>query len=425
MSHNLTDIDVRAVQRRTITILLGTQIIFAVVMAMASPVAALLVQDFTHSSTLAGIAQAATIAGGVLAAVPLASVTVRGGRRIGVTTGYLTAATGSALVVAGGIVEFFPLVLLGTTLAGAAAAAGLQARFAATDLAEPGERGRAIGTVVWASTFGGVAGPLLAGPSDDVARAAGLPPFTGPFLVIGIGLLVAAGAAHIWLRPDPLLVARARTADDTKLAQANRSRLRPTLRMLARTPEARRAVIAVAVVHAVMVSGMNMASLHLHHGGESLRVVGAAISAHLAGMYFLSPLFGWLVDRFGARKVLGLGLGLLLTACGILQLTHDNSVTVMIIGLVVLGLGWSAGFVAGSALLTGSVQESDRPHAQGVSDLLMQLAAALAAFPAGAVLDAWGYPWLARIAAVPVLLVVIQQVLLYRRSSRTPTAASK
>jgi MFS family permease len=132
-------------------------------------------------------------------------------------------------------------------------------------------------------------------------------------------------------------------------------------------------------------------------------------------MFLLSPLFGWLVDRFGARKVLGLGLGLLLLACGILQTTHGNAVTGIMVGLVVLGLGWSAGFVAGSALLTGSVQESARPRAQGVSDLLMQLAAAMAAFPAGAVLDAWGYPWLARLAAVPVVLVAAQLMLSRRR----------
>ncbi|MBB5803196.1 MFS family permease [Saccharothrix ecbatanensis] len=400
-------------QRRTIRVLLGTQIIFAVVMAMASPVTALLVQDFTHSSTLAGLAQAATIAGGVLAAVPLAELTVRRGRRIGVTSGYLVAGMGAVIVVVGGVVEVFLLVLFGTTLVGAAVAAGLQARFAATDLAESHQRGRAIGIVVWASTFGGVAGPLLAGPSDEIARGIGLPAFTGPFFVIGLGLVLSAGAAYLWLRPDPLLLARSLSGGDAQPVKAGK--LRPTLRLLARTPEARRAVIAVAVVHAVMVSGMNMASLHLHHGGESLRVVGAAISVHLAGMFLLSPLFGWLVDRFGARKVLGLGLGLLLLACGILQTTHGNAVTGIMVGLVVLGLGWSAGFVAGSALLTGSVQESARPRAQGVSDLLMQLAAAMAAFPAGAVLDAWGYPWLARLAAVPVVLVAAQLMLSRRR----------
>jgi MFS family permease len=300
------------------------------------------------------------------------------------------------------------------TLVGAAVAAGLQARFAATDLAAPHQRGRAIGTVVWASTFGGVAGPLLAGPSDGFARGIGLPPFTGPFFVIGLGLALSAAAAYLWLRPDPLLLARSLAGDDNQPVKANK--LRPTLRLLARTPEARRAVIAVAVVHAVMVSGMNMASLHLHHGGESLQMVGAAISVHLGGMFLLSPVFGWLVDRLGARKILGLGLGLLLLACGILQTTQGNTVGGIMVGLVVLGLGWSAGFVAGSALLTGSVQDSIRPRAQGVSDLVMQLAAAVAAFPAGAVLDAWGYPWLARLAAVPVVLVAVHLMLATRTS---------
>jgi len=415
---NAVTIDVPAVQRRTIRVLLGTQVIFAVVMAMASPVTALLVQDFTSSPALAGLAQAATIAGGVLAAVPLAELTVRRGRRVGVVSGYLVAGIGAVLVVLGGVVQVFAMVLVGTTLVGAAVAAGLQARFAATDLAEPRHRGRAIGIVVWASTFGGVAGPLLAGPSDKVAQAIGLPVFTGPFLVIALGLALSGAAAFAWLRPDPLLLARSLASGDPQAHRA--SRLLPTLRLLVRTPEARRAVIAVAVVHAVMVSGMNMASLHLHHGGGSLDVVGFAISAHLAGMFLLSPLFGWLVDRFGARAVLGLGLAMLLLSCLILQATHGHAVTGIVIGLVVLGLGWSAGFVAGSALLTESVDKPSRPHAQGVSDLLMQLAAALAAYPSGAVLDAWGYPWLARLIAVPVVLVAVHLLLTGRSRSRQP-----
>jgi MFS family permease len=392
--------------------------IFAVVMAMTSPVAALLAQQLTGSATLAGLAQAAAIAGGMFASVPLAELTANRGRRAGVTTGYLIGAGGGAAVVFGGVVGSYPLLFAGSLLAGTAVAAGLQARFAATDLVEPARRGRAIGTVVWASTIGGVLGPSLAGPSDTVAGFLGLPQFTGPFLVICAGLVAAAIATFAWLRPDPLLLARSLRGETQRPA---RQRLRHTVRQLSINPAARRSLVAIAVVHAVMVSVMNMASLHLHHGGSTLSIIGFAISIHLAGMFMLAPVFGWLSDRFGGQLVLALGLFLLLAAAVILQSSSGHDVGVVAVGLLVLGFGWSAGFVAGSSLLTASVDEELRPHAQGMSDLLMQAAAAVSSLLAGGVVSLWGYPWLARLAAVPIILVTVWFLITARTTTTDET----
>jgi MFS family permease len=94
-------------------------------------------------------------------------------------------------------------------------------------------------------------------------------------------------------------------------------------------------------------------------------------------------------------------------------------VGVVAVGLLVLGLGWSAGFVAGSSLLTASVDEELRPHAQGMSDLLMQAAAAVSSLLAGGVVSLWGYPWLARLSAVPVILVAVWFLI----TARTTTTA--
>jgi MFS family permease len=64
-------------------------------------------------------------------------------------------------MIAAVVLELFLLLLVGALLFGFATAANLQARYAATDLATPERRGRALALVVWATTVGAVAGPNL------------------------------------------------------------------------------------------------------------------------------------------------------------------------------------------------------------------------------------------------------------------------
>ena len=71
-------------------------------------------------------------------------------------------------------------------------ACGLQARYAAADLAAPERRGRALSLVVWATTVGSVLGPNLAAPGADLGTALGLPPLAGAFLVSAVVFAVVA-----------------------------------------------------------------------------------------------------------------------------------------------------------------------------------------------------------------------------------------
>ena len=75
------------------------------------------------------------------------------------------------------------LFLVGLFVFGNGQAANLLARYAATDLAEPDERSRAMSRIVFASTFGAVLGPLMIGPTEHAAEAwFGLDRYTGPWL---------------------------------------------------------------------------------------------------------------------------------------------------------------------------------------------------------------------------------------------------
>ena len=148
--------------------------------------------------------------------------------------------------------------------------------------------------MVWSTTVGAVVGPNLFGPGEAIGRALGLPPFTGGFVIALCAQCLGAGVYFVGLRPDPLAVALARGG-----SVANRPDPAGGFTLLRTVPAARRAVLVVALSHAVMVSVMSMTPVHLTSHGATLSVVGLTISLHVAGMYALSPVFGWLADKHG------------------------------------------------------------------------------------------------------------------------------
>jgi MFS family permease len=180
-------------------------------------------------------------------------------------------------------------------------------------------------------------------------------------------------------------------------------------------PGARLGAAAVAVGHLVMVGVMAMTPVHLgesHSDADVLRVVGIVLSLHIAGMYALSPVVGWLTDRLGRRAVILIGAGLLLSACAVAG-TAGHDTPRLSLGLTLLGLGWSSTMVAGSTLLSESVPLTVRPAAQGLSDMVMGLAGASAGAVSGLIIDTSGYPTLnlpAAIAIVPLVALALRPV---------------
>jgi MFS family permease len=394
--------DRRAPRQRTVVwILVAGQILGGIGMGATLSLGALLAAQLSGSSAWSGMAATMSTLGAALAAVPLARLAQARGRRRSLAAGSLVAGLGAALAITSVAVDNFPLLLMALMLLGSGSAANLQARFAATDLASSSTRGRDLSIVVWSTTIGAVLGPNLFGPGEVVGAALGLPPLTGAFAFSLAATLGAALVYTIGLRPDPLLTAMAERG-----ATASGAPRRGGLALVRSHPAARYAVAAIALSHATMVALMSMAPVHLRDHGASLTIVGFTISLHVAGMYALSPVFGALADRGGRMPVILTGQAMLFSALLTFWLA-DESATAMVVGLILLGVGWSACVVAGSALISDAVGVHDRAPLQGFSDLSMNAAGALAGALAGPVLLVVGYSGLGLVAMSLVLVVTI------------------
>jgi MFS family permease len=389
-----------AIQNRTLTVLTAAQVLSGIGVAATVAAGSLLVASISGSEAMAGLAQTFGVLGAAALALPLAALTRKGGRRLALALGYAMGSLGAIFAIIGGTYALTPVVLLGTFLVGAASAAGYQARFAAVDLAKDHLRAKHLSVVVWGSTFGAVLGPNLMAPFGYISASLGLPQLIGPYLLAVFMLGLGAFLITTGLRPDPYLLSYELLPHLKEVVRNNSAKF--ALKQIRKSENAFIGLLAIVIGHIAMVSVMVMTPIHMAHVDVTLQIIGLVISIHIAGMYALSPVMGWMADRFGRIATIQFGVATLLLSALIAGTSAPDAVFSLGIGLFLLGLGWSATLVAGSTLLSESVAIEQKTASQGASDLLMNLGGAIGGAIAGIIIATLSYGWLCFISAIPV-----------------------
>lgn len=435
----------QATRTRVIVVLVLGQMLGGLGVGSAVSVGALMMAEVSGSPELSGMAATLSTLGAAIASVPLARLAIAKGRGVSLATGSALAAIGAATATIAAAIGETALLMPGMLVLGVGSAVGFQARFAAADAALPHRRGLMLSAVMWSTTVGAVTGPLLLAPSGGPARALGLPELTGPFLITIIAQLLATALYAVMLRPDPLEIARLTDAGETRKVEKVEEAEEPASASAAasvtesaaepatgtgeelasagmRRPEGKALVIAgqatVAVAHFVMVTLMSMAPLHMTGHHASLSLVGVIMSLHIAGMWALSPVFGWASDRFGSAATILVGQGLFVVSAVLIWVSRGDMLFIAL-SLLALGVGWSASVVGGSAAVTKAAPQPARAAVQGRTDLGMNLAGVVGGLTGGPVLVAIGYSGLAAVAMVPVAVIVVTQLTVTARRAGT------
>jgi len=369
----------------------------------ASTVASIVGQELLGSAALSGAPGATVVFGAAMGAIGLSWIMTRRGRRLGLTAGYLASLVGAGLATTAVITRSFPLLLLGTFLIGFGNSSNNLSRYAAADLVPPNRRAVAIGLVVWGSTVGGLVGPTLVPLAGSIAPALGLPTLAGPYLIPILFVSLAAAVTFFFLRPDPFGLAH-ESAVHTPTEGVEPPAI--SVREVFSRPAVVAAMAALIAGQATMVLIMTMTPLHLtaHHHG--LEVVGVVISGHVAGMYALAPLSGWISQRIGTLRTIFLGTGVLVAASFLAAVAPPERDELLFVALFLLGWGWNLGFVAGSALLSASVALAERTRVQGIADAVIWTTSAVASLGSGAVVAAAGFSTLGFLGVALVLAPV-------------------
>ncbi len=397
--------EIAAIQRRTLRVLVAGQIAGSAALAAAVTVGAFVVQDILGQSTpFGGIATATVTMGTAFMSQVLARLMNVKGRRSGLQAGYSLAIAGGMIAGLGVELGTLWVFLPGLFLFGNGQAANLLSRYAATDLAHPDQRGRAMSRILFASTFGAVFGPLLIGPAQSLGEVLfGWNQYTGPWIFAGLFFLTSFVNATFRLRPDPLEVAgglnRQRGDDEP------RRRFLDAVRVARGIPDARLALTAMVIAQSCMVAVMTMTPVHLKsHGHES--VSSFVISLHIAGMFAFSPLVGRFSDRYGRYATILTGASILMTSTIMAAMSGDEAV-LLFPALWLLGVGWSFGLIGGSSLLVDAIPGEYRVRVQGSADLLMSFFGGLSGFASGFIRKAIGYHMLSNVSTVLAGLLMV------------------
>ncbi len=391
------------IQARTVRTLAIGQALGGFGFGSTLSVGAIMATELSGSAAWSGAAATLSTLGSAFVAIPLAHIAARRGRRHALAVGAGLAIIGAFGMILAATLRSFPIELVALFFLGAATAVGLQARFAAADIPTNRPKAKDISLVVWATTFGAVIGPNLIAPGEAFGMSLGLPHLEGPFVLNIIAQTLSTGFFWFGLKPDPLILAQQISSTGKTI---EKRKLKEAAAIIRSKPVAAFAVVSIALSHMVMVSVMSMTPAHLSSEGHSLSDVGLTISLHVAGMYAFSPVFGVISDKLGARPTILMGQLILLISLAVSGFGASNF-TLVVIGLFLLGLGWSAGTVAGSALLSEELATDEKPVVQGFSDSLMSLSGAFGGAIAGTILTIYGFSGLNAAALVPVILIVM------------------
>jgi MFS family permease len=369
----------------------------AVIFATGSIVGATL----APSISLATVPISMYVLGLAAGTLPTGAISRAYGRRIafiiGTGCGVLTGLLGAFAILHASFVLFCCATFLG----GLYGAVSQSYRFAAADGASAAYRPKALSWVMAGGVFAGVLGPQLVQWTMNV---------WSPYL-FAFSFVIQAGVAVV-----AMLVLSG--VDAPKPAPADLHGGRPLLE-IARQPRFIAAALCGVISYPMMNLVMTSAPLAMKMCGLSLSDSNFGIQWHIVAMYGPSFFTGSLIARFGAPRIVALGLILEAAAAGIglsgVTAPHFWAT------LIVLGLGWNFSFVGASALVLETHRPNERNKVQAFNDFLVFGMMAVGSFSSGQLLAHFGWDAVNLVVFPPVALGLV--VLALTAMSRRRTAA--
>lgn len=404
--------------RRNTVLLAMSQAFVGAGMQMSPALGALAVLQLTGSASLTGLGTAAIGASRLLVSYPSGKISDRFGRKPVLFLGLVLGMMGAVLTGLAIVWGSFPLLVAGFMVFGLGMGAAQQIRVAASDMFPPGQRGLGMGYVLTGSLVGVLIAPAIIAAAQRLSPGLGIDSLGLPWLFVPL-LIVPAIFLVVAVRPDPQEIAlnlekhypgyvappKTVPAAQTQLTAGTLVRHYP--RMVA--------IVCSFAVQGNMAMMMFLTSLVLHDHGHQLPAISVSVSIHVIGMFGFSVPLGWLADRVGRRAVMFAGV--IIAGAGSMLVPTSSSYWVITTGTFLVGVGWSAVYVAATALLADTCSPEERGRVIGINDTFSYLPSIILPLVAGPLASAAGFQ---SVGVLGMFLMVPPAVMLIRLREPRP-----
>ncbi|MBZ9694327.1 MFS transporter [Mesorhizobium sp. ESP6-5] len=316
--------------------------------------------------------------GVALGALPAAAIIRWLGQRGGFMTGTVVTALGGLVATLALFHGSFWLFAFALLVIGVGGAFVQQFRFAAADNAPPAFKARAISFVLAGGIITAILGPQIVIFTRELFAPV---MFAGSFA--SILPLAAVGAVILSFLRLP-----SRTASKVDVADGD---ARPLSEIVTK-PRFVAALFCAVGSYALMSFVMTGAPLAMVGCGLSEDDATLGISWHVMAMFGPSFFTGSLIHRFGAERIVAVGL-LLLIGCAVVALS-GLALWQFWTALILLGLGWNFSFIGATAMVAAGYHPSEKGKVQGFHDFVLFGSVACASLMSGMVYNAWGWTML-------------------------------
>ncbi len=325
------------------------------------------------------------VVGGAISTGLVAASQSRWGRRVSFQIGLAVAFFSALLATYAVLNKNFWLLVTATVVAGYYNANGQLYRFAATELAKPEYRERAVSMVLAGGIVGGVIGPNLAKWTQHMGDA----PFAAAYAALAVVALIAMGViSMVTFPPVP-----------PKVPGADGGR---PLSVIMRQPVFIVSTAAAALGYGVMNILMAASPIAMQVCGHPFRDAALVLEWHVIGMFAPGFFTGHLIKRFGVIRILSAGV--LLNLLAIVIALSGIEVMHFLLSMFIVGVGWNFLFTAGTALSLKAYRPEEKDKAQGAINFCVFAVMMVTSFSSGALVATQGWTLLNYISLVPVAL---------------------
>ena len=334
---------------------------------LVTALGAVTVLAITDSALLTGVGVTMLQLSRIAISYPLGKVADAYGRRPAMLAGLFMGLSGAPILAVAALWESLLLFMLGSFVFGLGVGATQQLRVAVTDMYPGSRRGEALGYLLTGSLVGSFIAPVLIFTSGKLSEGSGVNELAMPWLLTPL-IIVPAVFAILAVRPDPREIAMNLASYWPGVAQTAKTvRGKMSYREFIRSRPRLTATVCYMPAQGVMSMIMAATPLVLTTRGHSLTFISLAVTIHVFGMFAFAIPLGRLADRIGRTKVIWGGLAL--SASGALLMPVTELFSTITFGGFLVGVGWSATFVAATAIIADTTPAEQRGRAIGLTDM--------------------------------------------------------